>query len=306
MVHRVCAVAVAICAWVVSSACVSAEAVSQEYLGLEVNANLELAPDHTLAKDGAVVIVHGSGAHLGMETVVSLQRNLRTRGVNSLAITLSLGLPKRVGMMDCKLEQDHRHADAGDEIIAWVEWLQRKGASRVTLIGHSRGASQAALSIVERMDAGVASLVLAAPLHQSDAEIAARYEQSFGKPLAPVLAIARKHVEDGEGDVLMEVPGFMHCSPGKVTAAAFQDYYAPDPQYNVVNLLGQIHIPTMMVLAGDDKLMPELPAALEAARAAGKLPMQLEVASVEGADHFFRDLFNEELADLIADFLKSK
>ena len=226
--------------------------------------------------------------------------------LNSLAITLSLGLPKRAGMMDCKLEQDHRHADAGDEIIAWVEWLQKKGASRVSVIGHSRGASQAALSVVERMDAGVTSLILAAPLHQSEAEIEKRYEQSFGKPLAPVLGIARKHVEDGEGDVLMDVPGFLHCSQARVTAAAFQDYYAPDPQYDVVNLLGQIHIPVLLVVAGDDKLMPSLPTAIDAASTAGRLPRQLELANIEGADHFFRDLFGEELADSITAFVNSK
>jgi hypothetical protein len=82
---------------------VQAAPVSQEYLGLEVSGNLELAAAKTLEKDGAVLIVHGSLAHHRMEVIAKLQDNLKTLGVNSLAITLSLGLPKRSGMLDCKL-----------------------------------------------------------------------------------------------------------------------------------------------------------------------------------------------------------
>lgn len=283
-----------------------AETVVQEYLGLDVVGNLEIAGGRTLEKDGAVLIVHGSAAHHGIEVIATLQRNLKSRGINSLAITLSLSLPKRTDMFDCKLEHDHRHADGGDEIIAWVEWLQKKGATNITLLGHSRGAAQAALAIVERADAGVRSLILAAPLYQTEAEIGQRYAQAFGQPLAPLMAMARKRVEDGEGDTLVDVPGFLHCRPAKVTAAAFHDYYAPDPQVDVLVLLGQITVPTLLVLAGDDTVTPELPAALTAARAGRFVATQVEMVTIDGADHFFRDLFNDELADRVAEFFKSK
>ena len=285
---------------------VRAEPVAQEYLGLDVGGNLELAPGKSLAADGAVLIVHGSAAHHRMETIVALQGNLKTRGINSLAITLSLGLQKRSGMFDCKLEHDHRHADASDEIIAWVEWLQKKGARRVYLLGHSRGGAQAALAVVERADIGVRSLIAAAPLYQTDAAINARYTSGFGTPLLPLLTKARKLVEAGEGDTLMEVPGFLHCKPAKVTAAAFHDYYAPDPQHDVLKLLGEITIPSLTIVAGADEVVPALAGALAEAKSSQRLPESAAVATIEGADHFFRDLFGDELADRVAEFVRRR
>lgn len=299
-------VTLACLALLVSAACsaVRAEPVSQEYLGLEVVGNLELAPGKSLAADGAVLVVHGSAAHHRMETIAALQENLKGRGLNSLAITLSLGLQRRAGMFDCKLEHDHRHADAADEIVAWVEWLQKKGANHVHLLGHSRGGAQAALAIVERPDIGVRGLISAAPLFQTDADIDARYEKSFGAPLRPLLAEARKRVEAGEGDTLLDVPGFLHCKPAKVTAAAFHDYYAPDPQHDIVRLLAELNIATLTVVAGADEVVPSLDAALADAAQAQRLPNTAAVARIEGADHMFRDLFGDELADRVAEFVR--
>ena len=281
---------------------VHAEPVSQEYLGLEVSGNMEVAPGKSLRADGVVLIVHGSLAHHRVQMIAALQDNLKTRGINSLAITLSLGLNRRQGMFDCTLEHDHRHGDAADEIIAWVEWLQSKGASRVAVLGHSRGGAQAALAIVERADAGVERLILAAPLFQTQSEIASNYQEELGQPLEPLLAKARKLVEDGEGDTLMDVPGFIYCRPAKVTAAAFHDYYAPDPQHNVLKLLEEIGTPTLLVVAGDDRIVPKLGAAAADVRQRRRMSSRASTVTIERADHFFRDLFGDDLADRVAEF----
>ncbi len=287
--------------WTASAA--GAEPASHEYLGIEVNGNLELATGKSLRADGVVLIVHGSLAHYRVETIAALQNNLKQRGVNSLAITLSLGLNRRQGMFDCKLEQDHRHGDAADEIVSWVEWLQAKGALRISVLGHSRGAGQAALALVERADAGVSGLILAAPLLQSEAEIAARYQEENGQPLAPLLAKAKKLVEDGEGDALLDVPGFLYCRPAKVTAAAFHDYYEPDPQHNVLRLMEEVTTPVLLVLAGDDRIVPGLSAAVVDAQQRKRFGGRVSVETIDGADHFFRDLFGEDLADKVAAFV---
>lgn len=279
-----------------------AEPVAQEYLGLEVGGNLEIAPGKSLEADPVALIVHGSAAHHGMEVIAALQAALKQRGVSSLAITLSLGAQKRSGMFDCKLEHDHRHGDASDEIASWIEWLQKKGAGRVVLIGHSRGAAQAALALVERPDLSVRGLVLAAPLHQSATEIAQRYEASFGAPLAPLLEKAHHAIEAGEGDTLMTLPGFLHCKPARATAAAFYDYYAPDPQQDVIKLISELGVRTLVVVAGGDEIVPGLPSTLAAARTAQRLPPSVAVTTIDGADHQFRDLFGDELADKVAEF----
>lgn len=294
----------AVATGVVHGDVVRAEPVSQEYLGLEVGGNLELAQGKSLANGSTVLIIHGSAAHHRLETIVALQENLKKQGLNSLAITLSLGLQNRSGMFDCKLEHDHRHADASDEIVAWVEWLQKKMANKVYLLGHSRGGAQAALAVVERADIGVRGLIAAAPLYQSDAEIADRYAATFGAPLQPLLSRARKLVEAGEGDTLFEVPGFLHCKSAKVTAAAFHDYYAPDPQHDVLRLLGEITIATLTVVAGADRVVPGLGSAIADAKDSRRLPESAAIANIEGADHMFRDLFGDELADQVVAFVR--
>ncbi len=288
---------------IISSPALRAEEARQEYLGLDVNGNIEIAPDKSLKQHGAVLIVHGTLAHHRMEIVTALQAGLKQRGINSLAITLSLGLNARKGMFDCGLEHDHRHADAADEIVAWVEWLQNQGAARVSVLGHSRGAAQAALALVERPDLGVHRLILAGPLMTSRPELAERYARDLGQPLSPLLEKSRELVEAGEGDTLIEVPGFFHCRPAKVTAAAFYDYYSPDPQHDALSLLQSIRTPSLVAVAGDDRIAPGVGAAAAGLLNSGNLPATVSVATIDGADHFFRDLYGDDLADKVAEFV---
>ena len=124
---------------------VRAEIVSHELRGLELTGNLEIADGKSLEKDGVALIVHGTTGHHAMEIIQTLQQNLKTRGINSLAVTFSMGLDARQGPYPCKLEHDYRHMDGVEEIGSWVSWLKIAGARKITLIGHSRGANQAAI-----------------------------------------------------------------------------------------------------------------------------------------------------------------
>ena len=54
--------------------------------------------------------------------------------------------------------------------------------------------------------------------------------------------------------------------------------------------------PTLVIVAGRDDMVPDLPA---------KLPSEVKPVVIDGASHFFLDLYGEEAADLIAKFLKA-
>ena len=110
-------------------------------------------------------------------------------------------------------------------------------------------------------------------------------------------------IEDGEGDTLLDVPAFLYCRPARVTAAAFHDYYAADPQQDVLKLMAEIATPTLLVLAGDDKVVPTLAAAVSEAQKDKWRGRRVSVVTIDGADHFFRDLFGEDLADHVAAFV---
>jgi len=197
-------------ALVVLTSVVDAKEVTLSHKGLTLNANLELAAGKTLA-DGAVLLTHGSLAHNGMEIITYFQSLLKEKGYNTLAINLSLGLDNRHGMYDCKVTHRHRHEDAAEEIGVWVNWLKQQGAKRVTVMGHSCGGTQTALYAAGQPDAAVNAVVLLAPATRENND-AARYQQLFGKSLAPWVERARQRVQDGQGGAVMEHTALMTCA----------------------------------------------------------------------------------------------
>ncbi len=275
----------------------SAEEVTLEYLGLELSANLEMAQGKAF-KDGAVLLVHDTQGHGRVELMAALQDGLRDQGISSLAITLGLGLDKRHGMFDCGLEQDHRHEDAIDEIAAWVHWLKDKGAQAVTIAGHGRGANQAALYAINKLDKNVKRLVLISPLMQTPEKAEAEYRARFGRPLRPELGRAEELVATEHGNQLMDISGFLNCTRAQVTAGAFADYYGPNEKFKTTNLLQSIKIPVLLAVGDADPNLGETQAAQ--GEFAGLKNVTMSV--VPGADQDFRDAGADELAKKIKEF----
>ena len=275
-----------------------AEEVKLERDGLTLNANLEPTGDDW--PNGPVVLLtHGTLAHNGMEIVVAQQQLLLERGISSLAINLSLGLNDRHGMYDCAVTHRHRHLDALDEIAAWADWLQRRGVERIVLFGHSRGGNQTAWFAAERDRPTVAGVVLVAPMTWSATEAAAGYRKRYDSELAPLLERAEAMVAAGSGDQLMEGIGFVYCKEASATAAAFVDYYRDDPRKDTPALLARIPKPTLVVIGSADRVVEGLEERV-APMADGE---KVKMVVIEAAEHFFRDLNGDELADAVAEFI---
>ncbi|MBV8537170.1 MAG: alpha/beta hydrolase [Alphaproteobacteria bacterium] len=283
--------------------------VSTPYRGLTLLGNLELA-DGKSAKDGIALIVHGTLAHDRMETIASLQANLKERHLSSLAITLSLGEDRRTGFFDCARLHNHRPYDSLDEIAVWIAWLKSQGAAAVTLIGHSQGGNQAAVYAVERRDPDVSSLILLAPGTFDFDKTAQAYQARYGTPLRPLLDKAEALVRAGRGAAPLERVGFLNCTTATATADSFVAWYAPEPRRDTPSILPRVAVRTLVIVAGADEVVPDLAAEAKALpRAGGPGPAapgqgEITVRTVEGSDHFFRDLYNEDAADLIAAWLK--
>lgn len=276
-----------------------AQEVFLEYLGLDLAANLETAPGKSLKNDGVVLLVHDTLGHDRMELMASLQDGLRDLGVNSLAITLGLGLDRRHGMFDCAMEQDHRHEDAIDEIAAWVQWLKEKGAGTITVAGHGRGGNQVALYVINRLDKSVKRAVLISPLMQTEQQAEAQYQARFGKSLRSELAKAEELVAREAGNQLVDVPGFLNCAKPQVTAGAFANYYGANAKFETTNLLQSIKIPVLIAVADGDPNLREIRTA-EAEYAGLK---NVTLAVIPGSDEYFSDLGADELAKKIKEFI---
>ena len=265
--------------------------------GLTLNADLELAGGKTLA-DGVVLMTHGLLAHKGMEIMTALKGLLAEWGLNTLAINLSLDLDDRHGMVDCPTPHRHRDADAMGEIAAWVAWLNNKGAGPVTLLGHSRGGNQAARYAAGNPDPAVKRLVLVAPATSNPGKPARGYYRRYKKDLAPLLKKARDLMAAGKGDALMKNVDFLYCPKTTVTAATFADYYGAHPERDTPSVIRRITLPVLAVAGGSDRVNPHFGKKMK------KLPQaNVKLVVIEDAGHFFRDLFGEDLADAIAEFI---
>jgi pimeloyl-ACP methyl ester carboxylesterase len=271
-----------------------AEDVSLVHGGLTLNANLETAGADW--QQGPVVLMtHGTLAHGRMEIMQSLQSALKDRGISSLSMTLSLGLDNRRGMYECATPHTHRHNDALDEIGAWLGWLQSKGVAKVALLGHSRGGNQTARFAAAHADAPVTAVILVAPQTWSEAYAAEDDQKRYGKALAQQIEQARRANAEGKGGSLLEHVDFIYCPDTSATASAFLSYYAPDERMDTPRLIPEINAPVLVVAGSEDEVIQGLEEKVQPL-ADGK---RVTLTVLDGADHFFRDLYAEEIADAV-------
>lgn len=275
-----------------------AKEVSLPYQGLKLNADLTLAPGKTLA-DGVILITHGSLAHRDMEMLVAIRNLLRDKAYNTLAINLSLGVDNRHGMYDCKRTHRHLNDDAAREIGVWVKWLQSQGATRIALLGHSRGGAQTAQYAAEHDSPLVKAVVLMAPAIAEN-NSAAGYQQRYKKPIAPLLAKARKLVKQGKGNTVLTRTNLLGCQDTSVTAASFLSYYEQNVHHDTPSLLPKITKPTLILWGDKDEVVAGLDKKM-ATLVDGK---RTQFKVINGADHFFLDLYAEDAVDATNVFLK--
>ena len=256
-----------------------------------------IVPDGAALAQGAVLMLHGSMAHLAQETVAGVQQALAERQIPSLAITLSLGESERTGMFPCDRVHRHKHSNAVREIGLWRTWLSRKGAAKIALFGHSRGGNQIVQYARTAAPGALVAAVALTPATWSASRADATYRRRHKRDrLADVAAVAAR------GDALLKEHPFLSCPSATVAASSFVDYHRNDPGRDTPGLLKGYRGAPMLVLAGrEDKVVPDL-----IAKMAGVKNSRISFAAIEDADHMFLDFFAEDVADRMAAFLKDK
>lgn len=281
-------------AMMASSMPVWAEQVQLPSKGIRLNGELTV-PEGGSLENGVVLITHGSLAHHEMEIVVAIRDALRERGFASLAISLGFNIDDRNGFYDCAVGPNtHKRHDAVDEIAAWVDWLKGRGAGRIAVMGHSAGGNQTAMYAAERVDPAVTAVILLAPGSYNSESQAASYKNRYGKDLSAMLERARGMAPDA----LLEGVPFIRCETAAVTAASFLSYYELDASGDTAALAGAIAAPVLVIAGSKDNVVGDI--------AANFTPLvgdKLKFVMVEGADHFFLDLYMEDVADAAAEFL---
>lgn len=278
---------------------ISAKEVKLAHTGLNISANLEVAEGSNI-KNGVVLMTHGTLAHNKMEIMSTMQDLLKERGVNTLAINLGLGLDNRKGFYDCNTPHSHKHTDALDEIDVWFKWLKEQGVKKVTLLGHSRGGNQTAWFAAERDKAEIKNVVLIAPQTWSNKYADEEYKTRYKKSLQPLLNKAQKLVKADKPDTWMEKTDFIYCKETKVKASSFVSYYRSEPRMDTPYLIPKIGKPVLIVAGTEDTVVKNIDK--KVAPLVDDKKVKLLV--VDGADHSFRDLYAEDIADAVESFFK--
>ncbi|MEO5337830.1 MAG: alpha/beta hydrolase [Magnetospirillum sp. WYHS-4] len=264
--------------------------------------NLNLLADVQFSggKERVVLILHGSLSHNRMKTVADLQKLLAAKGFSTLAPNLSLGIDRRQGAFDCAAEHRHRHTDALDELGAWMDWLGKQGVKDVALLGFSRGGDQAAWFAAEKGHALLKRLVLVGPMTWTWESAVKPLDARQKMMIVESLKRAKGAVAAGRPETLFKDLRFLHCDKARVAADTLVSYYDPaETRRDTPGLLATLKLPFLVVAASQDQILPDLLPRLKAMPEARD-----RLAVVEGADHFFNDIFAEEAVDAIAAFLK--
>lgn len=276
-----------------------ASEITFKYNGIALRANLEKT--ESWPKGPVVLMTHGTLGHNRMEIISTLQELFKENGVTSLAINLSLGLQNRKSAMyDCATPHTHKHGDAMGEISAWVEWLKFENVKEIVLLGHSRGGNQTAWHAVEQNEPVITKVILVAPQTWSASNAAEGYEKRYGKPLATLLDKANALIKAGEGQQMMEHTDFLYCKDTSVTAEAFASYYQPDERMDTPFLVEKIRQPILLFVGSEDKIVKGLQKKLQKLSGSDNLTIEI----MDGADHFFRDLYAEELVERAVEFIR--
>ncbi len=249
-----------------------------------------------------IVMLHGTLAHANMEIMSTLAEVFAEYGFETLRVSLSLGLNDRYGMLACDQTQRHRHADAIAELATWVSWLEDQGRQSFLLLGHSRGTNQVARYATTESQVSPAGLILVAPPVWDAVAASDAYAERAGQPLEPLVARATQLVKSDQGDETLDDVVFLHCAEARVTAASFLSYYGMDPAFDTLALTDRSQLPVIIFAGTDDPLTRGLPPAVEAMDDGERV----EFVTIEGADHFFRDLYAYDLVEAVEAWLTDR
>lgn len=273
-----------------------AETVEIQHEGITLNAELELAEGSSLA-DGVLILTHGTLAHSRMELISMLQELFVDAGVNTLAVNLSLGIDNREqAMYDCSVPARHTMQQGVAEISAWQDWLDSQSAGPRWLMGHSRGGNQTAqytLADATRVNAQI----LLAPATWNLNDSLSGYQKRYSTDVNELLAKA----QNMNGTDLIEGASILYCENSGASAASLLSYYGDYPNYDTPTVLAQTDTPTLVIAGSLDTVVADLPVKMASIN-----KDNVEMITIEDADHFFLDLFSDEAVEYAVEFIQAQ
>lgn len=272
---------------------------------LEVPAASQERPSAVQPPVEAVVCVHGTGSNFYASTLMEaiaarLVENgiaalrVNTRGHDGISTTSGRLGPVRGGAAYEKVD------DCRYDLAAWVALLTARGYERIGLLGHSLGGLKCIYALAHAAQSSASEpsplaragcLLAISPPRLSNSVFRA---SSHAAEFSAAFDEAQSLVDAGRGETLIQSTFPL---PYVVTAAGYVDKYGAHERYNILHLLPQVTVPTL-VLYGSEEVAQNIafsgmPEAIEG------LPPPNEhraVGVIAGGDHFYAGVRSELLA----------
>ena len=171
---------------------------------------------------------------------------------------------------------------------AWISFAENAGYRNIGLWGHSLGAVKSIYYMATEKDTRIKNMVASSPPRFSyntyqGMDDWSKYQEQLEE--------AQKHISDGNPEALMEV---RYPSANLLTAGVFLDKYGPGEKYDVIRLLPNVKVPTLVTLGSlegvergqSNSLMGFAGLGGELEKLSGELD-QMAYASVPNGDHFY-------------------
>mgnify|MGYP000211023064 CR=1 FL=1 len=245
--------------------------------------------------EAIAIILHGTRGHQNLEIISSLRESLFENGIDSLTFNLSYGIKNRVNdFLPCDIEHNHSHGGSIYEIRLWYDYALKKGYKNIYLIGHSRGGLDIMYfykTLEEAKQMPIKSLFLLAPIFNNWDQEINKIEKKYNIHINSLLS---------QPDKKLEID-FLGCENITVNSKIFLSYYVPSgaPEYSHVNLrqnLYETSAQVFIITASEDNIAVDTHK-LAIPISSAKKNIQLNM--IDGSDHFFRDLYFDDLMDVI-------
>ena len=249
---------------------------------------------HYLSQDtkseSIFIILHGTRGHKNLELISMLRESLNDNGFDSISINLSYGIKNRKDdFLPCDIEHKHLVSDSLNEIKAWYDHSIKLGYKKIHLIGHSRGGSDM-LNFYEKLDHTDKSIIdlvfLLAPSSDSNEDHLQKYMEDY--------QIDIKSIDD---DDILKI-NFLGCNDAQVNGISFKSYYYNFDNMSTIDALKTTTANTHVITASEDNIVP---LTHEKVKISEELNENVKLYRVDGADHFFRDFYFDDLFEIVLD-----
>ena len=263
--------------------------------GITLNANLS----KNLKNDSVYMIVHGTRGFKTMEIIKSLEQKIFMEGHDVLSINLSYGINDRNdSFLACDIKHTHSEHESVREIINWYEYLLSKNYQKISLIGHSRGGFNI-IQAAELINHTDIELHLLAPTVDTYMGTRDYYMTEHN------LAYDQVIQNNDEYIISERYPSinFLFCEDAQVSSTTFRTYLDFSENrskypftFSILQLLKESNNNISIYSGTNDEILLD---SYEMFEPIDKRNLTQYI--IEDADHFFRDIYLDDVIDLMFD-----